>query len=942
MAWIGIITNNGNDLLTRWVEGKTLTVTRAAAGQGRVDPAAMLAQAALVNEKQTASIISNTPVDKGQRMKLQVTPQSEAGYSLNQFGVWARLEGEDEKMIALFQTDTDIGVEIPSKADMPDFVYTFYGLLAFSNQGSLTVNVDAAAVVTAETLGQAVAAVVGEHEADEGAHAALFAKKADLSESGKMDADQLPVGTAGGVAGLDDNGKVPVKQLPVGSPHGLAELDEAGKVPASQLPGYVDDVVEGYYHEGAFYTDLGHQSQITPESGKIYVDVETNITYRWSGTVYVAIGSDLALGETSSTAYRGDRGKAAYDHSQITEGNPHGTKAHDIGYTDNKGLGSTNLQGAMDAAAQAAADAQRAADDALDAITALAHTIDAIPSQSGSLTYTGSPQSPSWNSYNPETLTLGGQTSGTNAGEYQATFTPKEGYTWSGGGNEAKTVTWRIGRASISAVPTQSGSLIYTGSAQSPTWNGYDTDKLTIGGEQSATDAGSHTATFTPTANYQWNDGGTGAKEAVWSIGRATISTVPSQTGTLTYTGSAQSPQWANYDSGKMTLGGTTQGTNAGTYQATFTPTSNYCWSGGSTAAKNVSWSIGKAAGSLTLNPTSMTLTNATKTGTIVVTRAGDGAITATSNNTGIATVSVSGTNITVTGVAYGTATITVKVAAGTNHNAPADKTCTVKVNVFSTTLNSNTWAAIKAASDAGNAASVWSVGDTKNIKINGKVGNFTFSNLSIDAFIVGFNHNSAKEGANRIHFALGKIGGKLVALCDSQYSTEQTNTGYFNMNTSRTNARGWSGCYMRTTLLGNSGSPSSPPANSLLAALPSDLRAVMKSVTKYTDNHGNSNATGDVTATTDWLWLFAEFEVQGSRSYANQYEQNSQKQYDYWKSGNSKVAYRHSSTGTAVWWWRRSPRCNRNVSFCDTYTDGSSYSSYASWSAGVVAGFAA
>ena len=289
-----------------------------------------------------------------------------------------------------------------------------------------------------------------------------------------------------------------------------------------------------------------------------------------------------------------------------------------------------------------------------------------------------------------------------------------------------------------------------------------------------------------------------------------------------------------------------------------------------------------------------------------------------------------------------GTATITVKVAAGTNHNAPADKTCTVKVNVFSTTLNSNTWAAIKAASDAGNAASVWSVGDTKNIKINGKVGNFTFSNLSIDAFIVGFNHNSAKEGANRIHFALGKIGGKLVALCDSQYSTEQTNTGYFNMNTSRTNARGWSGCYMRTTLLGNSGSPSSPPANSLLAALPSDLRAVMKSVTKYTDNHGNSNATGDVTATTDWLWLFAEFEVQGSRSYANQYEQNSQKQYDYWKSGNSKVAYRHSSTGTAVWWWRRSPYYTNDAHFCSTHTDGSNHSNTASWSAGVVAGFAA
>ena len=767
----------------------------------------------------------------------------------------------------------------------------------------------------------------------------LFERLIENTHAVKKAADAAQA--AAEAAGESAGGAIPAAQK--GAPGGLAELDGSGHVPSSQLPSYVDDVVDGYYHGGAFYSDLEHEHQISPETGKIYVDVQSNITYRWSGSVYVAIGSDLALGETSSTAYRGDRGKAAYDHSQIKTGNPHGTKAADIHYTDNKDLGSTNLQGAIDAAAQKAIDAQTSADAALEAITALAHTIDAIPSQSGSLTYTGSPQSPSWNSYNPETLTLGGQTSGTNAGEYQATFTPKEGYTWAGGGNEAKTVTWRIGRASIAAVPTQSGSLTFTGLSQSPSWNSYDTGKLTIGGEQSAINAGSHTATFTPTANYQWNDGGTGAKEAVWSIGRATISTVPSQSGSLTYTGGVQSPTWANYDSGKMTLGGTTQGTNAGTYQASFTPTSNYCWDGNSTAAKNVNWVIGKASGSLSIDPQSLTLTNATRTGTITVTRAGDGAITAQSNATGIATVSVSGNTLTVTGVAFGTATITVKVAAGTNHNAPADKTCTVKVNIFNTTLNSNTWAAIKAASDAGNAASVWSVGDTKNIKINGQVGNFAFSNLSIDTFIVGFNHNSAKEGTNRIHFALGKIGGKLVALCDSQYSNEQTTTGYFNMNTSRTNAGGWNATYMRKTLLGNSGTPSSPPANSLLAALPSDLRAVMKSVTKYTDNTGNaSNSSGAVTATTDWLWLFAEFEVQGSRSYANQYEQNSQQQYSYWQSGNPKIAYRHSSTGTAVWWWRRSPLYNYNAHFCYTHTGGSNSSGTASWSAGVVAGFAA
>ena len=595
------------------------------------------------------------------------------------------------------------------------------------------------------------------------------------------------------------------------------------------------------------------------------------------------------------------------------------------------------------AAQEAASAAQEAADAALEAVQGFAFTINTIPSQNGTLTYNGSEQSPTWNSFNPDALTLGGVTVGTDAGTYTATFTPKEGYKWSDETTTAKEVTWKINRATIAAQPVQSNSLTYTGSPQSPTWDNYNTAQLTIGGEQSATDAGNHVATFTPTANYQWSDNTTNAKEVTWSIARATISAVPAQSGSLTYTGSSQSPSWSNYDPDKMTLGGDTSGTNAGNYSATFTPKSNYQWSGGDTTAKTVSWSIGKAAGSLSLNKSSMTLNNTTKSDTITVTRAGDGAITATSGDTGIATVSVSGNTITVTAKAYGTTTVTVKVAAGTNHNAPGNKTCSITVNLFSDNMSSNTWAAIKAASDSGDAANVWSVGDTKNIKLNGKVGNFTFSNLSVDAFIVGFNHNSSKEGGNRIHFAIGKIGGKMVALCDIQYNNEQTTTGYFNMNTSRSNSGGWNASYMRKTLLGNSGTPSSPPANSLLAALPSDLRAIMKSVTKYTDNTGNaSNTAGAVTATTDWLWLFAEFEVQGSRSYANQYEQNSQKQYDYFKSGNSKVAYKHSSTGTAVWWWLRSAYYGSSHAFCRVHTDGSSSLDRASWSAGVLAGFAA
>jgi len=94
-----------------------------------------------------------------------------------------------------------------------------------------------------------------------------------------------------------------------GAANGVAELDSTGKVPSSQLPSYVDDVLE-YDSQSAFPT--------TGEAGKIYVAKDTNKTYRWSGTAYVEISPSLALGETSSTAYRGDRGKTAYDHSQST------------------------------------------------------------------------------------------------------------------------------------------------------------------------------------------------------------------------------------------------------------------------------------------------------------------------------------------------------------------------------------------------------------------------------------------------------------------------------------------------------------------------------------------------------------------------------------------------------------------------------------------------
>ena len=107
-----------------------------------------------------------------------------------------------------------------------------------------------------------------------------------------------------------------------GANSGLAELDSNGKVPSSQLPSYVDDVLE-YTSKSSF--------PATGETGKIYVAADTNLTWRWSGSAYVEISPSLALGETSATAYRGDRGKTAYDHSQVVTGNPHNVTKSDLG-----------------------------------------------------------------------------------------------------------------------------------------------------------------------------------------------------------------------------------------------------------------------------------------------------------------------------------------------------------------------------------------------------------------------------------------------------------------------------------------------------------------------------------------------------------------------------------------------------------------------------------
>ena len=314
--------------------------------------------------------------------------------------------------------------------------------------------------------------------------------------------------------------------------------------------------------------------------------------------------------------------------------------------------------------------------------------------------------------------------------------------------------------------------------------------------------------------------------------------------------------------------------------------------------------------------------------GATVTARKGSVAVSAVSENgQAVLELDEAGT-YTVSATKDGTTTPDVKTAT-----VPQE----ITLSFVAAELNTNSWEMIKAVSDAGQGANYWSVGDTKDVTLSGNWQDLIMSNVTVKAFIIGFDHNSAVEGEHRIHFLMGKIGTAMVAFCDNQYG-HQTSGAYFTMNTANTNSGGWEASRMRKTVLGNSNTPDVPLEGSLIAVLPEELRAVMKPVTKWTQNNSPLMAT----ATTDYTFLMAEFEIFGARTYANSDEQSKQAQYDYFKAGNPKVFHKHSATTTAVDAWLRSPYASDGYRFCCVGASGAANYGYASGSRGVAPGFCA
>lgn len=335
----------------------------------------------------------------------------------------------------------------------------------------------------------------------------------------------------------------------------------------------------------------------------------------------------------------------------------------------------------------------------------------------------------------------------------------------------------------------------------------------------------------------------------------------------------------------------------------------------------------------------------AIQTGTelqIIVTVASGATVTATKGSLSVSGTSVNGT-CTLTVPETGTWSVSATLGGQTSDTKTVSITGSYAVALLfvSSTLNNNDWSAIKSVSDAGQGANYWSIGDRKEVTLNGTVGALSISAFTTYAFIIGFNHNAALEGDNRIHFQLAKTalsGGTDVCLCDSSYNSTVSATGYFSMNSSDTNSGGWASSQMRANICGTS---LSSYAGTIIAVIPAALRAVLKSVTKYTDNTGGGGTSASaVTATTDYFFLLSEYEVFGSISYANSNESSKQAQYAYYSAGNSKIKCKHNGTSTAADWWLRSADASYSIYFLNVDTNGDFNSTAANYTIGFAPGF--
>ena len=578
--------------------------------------------------------------------------------------------------------------------------------------------------------------------------------------------------------------------------------------------------------------------------------------------------------------------------------------------------------------------------------TALSITLELIktsdiPVQNAALTYNGKLQVANFDNFDTDKLTVSGNT-GTNAGSYVASFTPKDGYCWSDGTTAAKDIAWDIEKAD-GTITLSATSIELSDTVPSSTITISDnTGDVSVTSENTSIVTATVTDNTITVSNVNNTDGtanitvNVAASQNYNAITKTisvnckfTIKTsdVPVQNGTLTYNGSIQTASFDNFDTDKLTVSGNT-GTDAGTYTATFTPKDGYCWSDGTTTGKTVTWVIDKADGAITLSATSIELSDTVPSSTITVSD-NTGDVSVVSSNTSIATASVLNNIITISSVnnTKGTATITLTVASSQNYNAITE---TISVNckfvnfiTFADATDEEIAAMLEAHYNGTiNIADYWSVGDMRTIHLDAMAATgVSESHVAQDQqfVIIGIEHDDLETPINNHTKAAITI----QPLCVLSNGTS-AEAGY--MNSTNTNGGGWERCARRTW------------CNSVFVnALPLAIKNLIKTVSKL--NYKVYKST-NLTTTSDNAFLLSETEVFGSKTYSAGNREGTQ--YEYFKTTINRKKYEGNVTsqGSAYYWYERSPNWNHRNLFCMVDGNGTTYNDYASYAYGLCPAF--
>ena len=417
------------------------------------------------------------------------------------------------------------------------------------------------------------------------------------------------------------------------------------------------------------------------------------------------------------------------------------------------------------------------------------------------------------------------------------------------------------------------------------------------------------------------------------------------------YTGEAQGPTILGLDTIHTTTTNTTKvEVGESTLTIALTDTATQEWADGTVANKTYPYTVYKAIPNLTVSATDVHLDNTSLSADVVVTCDNESAIlSAISNDSSIATVDkLSSATFRISGVTSGSTTVTISAAATLNYDV-SNITISVTTDIVGE-LDDTSWERISQISASGMASSYWEVGDAKKVHVQGRIGYGGarhVNNLVLDddlyVFIMEFDHNAEVEGHGISFgtFKTSKTSPDVVGLVDKYYMLWVSNEdddelyvpeGYhaFSMyhDSDYRAYGGWRGCDLRYDILGSTNvAPSeysdvrtkarvgydatpttatAPVPDTLMAALPADLRAVMKPITKYVPATGYSTEQGDyaIIPSIDYLPLLSTYELaKPGGGEVSVY----QTQYEYYVNGNNRIRYAYGSTakvqsGTAVY----------------------------------------